>query len=411
MPRRTPFHECTEPLNRGLAWKEWAGYAAAANFDRHSEREYFAIRGSAGLLDVTPLYKYEVSGRDAARFLSRVWTRDIAKLKVGRVAYGCMCDGDGKVLDDGTVACLGDGAYRVTSSEAWLGWFERQRRGYEVEIEDSTDRIAALALQGPCAREILAGVTDADLDAMRFFGVAACRIAGAEGWISRTGYTGDLGYELWMANGDAVGVYDALLKAGAPFHMEPIGLDALDVSRIEAGFVLQGIDYVSSRSCLIDARRSTPREAGLGWTVNLDREGWIGRDALIAEREVGPKWALVGLEFDWAELEELHAAYGLPPYLAPVACRSAVPIYDRAGAQVGQATSSTWSPTLKRYLALGQVHAEHGGLGTQLRVEYTVEFERETVAATVVQRPFYDPPQKTATPNASVENAPAQVGT
>ena len=166
-----------------------------------------------------------------------------------------------------------------------------------------------------------------------------------------------------------------------------------------AGVVLQGIDYISARSCLIEARKSTPTEAGLGWTVNLEREGWIGREALLEEREVGPKWGLVGLEFDWAELEALHAEYDLPPHLAPMACRSAVPVYQSSGSQVGQVTSSTWSPTLKRYLALGQVYAEHAAIGNKVQVEYTVEFERRQVTATVMKRPFFDPERKTFTPN------------
>jgi aminomethyltransferase len=400
MPRTTPFHSRTSSLMQSMSWKEWAGYAAPSCYDAHSEREYFAIRQSAGLLDVTPLYKYEVTGPDAARFLSRVWTRDITKLKPGRVVYGCMCDGDGKVLDDGTIAYIAEDAYRVTSSEAWLGWFDRHSRGYEVEIEDSTDRISALALQGPFSRDILKAITDCDLDSMRFFGTAACKLAGADGRITRTGYTGDLGYELWVANADAERVYDALMEAGAPYNLEPIGLDALDVSRIEAGFVLQGVDYVCAQRCVIEARKSTPQEAGLGWTVNLDREGWIGREALLLEREVGPKWGLVGLELDWAELERLYAEYNLPPHLAPVACRSAVPVYVAGGKQIGQVTSSTWSPTLKKYLALGQVHAEHAAVGTKLKVEYTVEFERRELTATVVKRPFFDPERKTFTPNA-----------
>ena len=401
MPRLSPFHQRTSALSRSYAWKEWAGYAAICNFDAHSEREYFAIRRSAGLLDVTPLYKYEVKGPDAARFLARIWTRDISRLAVGRVAYGCMCDGEGKLLDDGTIACLEPEHYRMTSSEAWLGWLDRHSRGMDLQIEDSTDRIAALALQGPLSREILREVCDADLDSLRFFGVSACTLAGNPGWVTRTGYTGDLGYELWVSNDGALGLYDALREAGQPFGLEPIGLDALDVSRIEAGFVLQGIDYVSARSCLNETRKSTPEEAGLGWTVNLKREGWIGREALLAERERGPRWGLVGLELDWAELEELYAQYDLPPHLAPQACREAVPIYDVGGhEQVGQVTSSTWSPTLKRYLTLGQVHRPYATTGTELRVEHTVEFERRQVSARVVQKPFFDPARKTFTPNA-----------
>jgi aminomethyltransferase len=408
MPRKTALFERTADLMTSVAWKEWAGYAAPCNFDAHSEREYFAIRHSAGLLDLSPLAKYMVTGADAARYLARIWTRDITRLKPGRVAYGCMCDGDGKLLDDGTVACLDPETFRVTSSEAWLGWFERHSRGYQVEIEDCTDRLAALALQGPLSREILQVVTEVDLDAMRFFGVAAGSIAGVHGWISRTGYTGDLGYEIWIACEDALTVYDALLVAGKPHYLEPIGLDALDVARIEAGFVMQGVDYISAQHCLIEARKSTPEDAGLGWTVNLEREGWIGREALVREQEQGPKWGLVGLELDWAEIEALHEEYGLPPHLSPMACRNAVPVYSEGGAAekpVGQATSSSWSPTLKRYLVLAQVHRKYAALGTRLSVEYTVEFERRTITGTVVERPFFDPERKTFTPKAAPKGA------
>ncbi|HIG12317.1 MAG: aminomethyltransferase family protein [bacterium] len=408
MPRRTALFERTAALMTSVAWKEWAGYAAPCNFDAHSEREYFAIRHSAGLLDLSPLSKYTVTGSDAARYLARLWTRDITRLKPGRVAYACLCDGEGKLLDDGTVACLDPETFRVTSSEAWLGWFERHSRGFTVQIEDCTDQLAALALQGPLSRKILQEICGVDLDGMRFFAVAAGRIAGVRGWISRTGYTGDLGFEIWIAHEDALAVYDALLVAGKPYNLEPIGLDALDVARIEAGFVMQGVDYISAQHCLTEARKSTPEDAGLGWTVNLEREGWIGREALLRERAEGPKWALVGLELDWAEIEALHSEYGLPPHLGPVACRNAVPVYPGGGGSktpVGQATSSTWSPTLKSYLMLAQVQRKFLALGTELQVEYTVEFERRTITARVVPRPFFDPERKTFTPSATPRKA------
>jgi len=409
MPRHTPFHPRTAALCHSYAWKEWAGYVAVSNYDRHSEREYFAFRHTAGLIDVTPLYKYDVTGPDAAAFLAHVWTRDVTKLKPGRMYYGAMCNEDGHVLDDGTIANLGDGTFRATTSEPWLGWYGRHSRAFDVQIADVTDGIAALSLQGPLARDILQQVTDADLDALRFFGITACQVAGAPGHISRTGYTGDLGYEIWVGPDDALALWDALIDAGAPYGMQPAGLDAMDVTRIEAGFVLQGIDYVSARSCVIESLKSTPDDAGLGWTVKLDREGWIGRDALLAEQaRGGSDWQLVGLEVSWPELEELYDSYKLPPHLAPHASRAALPVWNEIGKQVGQATSQTWSPHLKRFLAIAQVHRGYGDLGHALKIEHTPEFERHRVTATVSETPFYNPPQKTFTPKKAAKGTPAK---
>jgi aminomethyltransferase len=400
MPRPTPFHPRTAAYSTSFAWKEWAGYAAVCSYDAHSEAEYFAVRSTAGLLDITPLYKLDLKGPDAARLLSRVWTRDIAPIGVGRVVYSAMCDAAGHMLDDGTIARLGPQHFRCTSSEPWGAWIGRHGRGMDVTIEDTTDTVAALALQGPRARQILKPVVEFDMDRMRFFRVRATTLSGIPVHISRTGYTGDLGYEIWVDNEKAVDLWDALMAAGEPHGMIPIGLDALDVSRIEAGFVLQGIDYITARRCLITAQKSTPDDAGLGWTVDLEREPFIGQAAIQAERQRGSTWDLVGLEISWPEIEALYASYGVPPHLAPVACRSAVPVYDAEGVQVGQATSTTWSPTTKRYLALAQIRRPHNKVGNTLQIEHTVEFERRRVGATVVDKPFFDPPRKRSTPGA-----------
>ena len=397
MPRLTPFHPRTSALSRSWAYKEWSGYVAPCNYDAHSEREYFAFRHSAGLIDVTPLYKYDLTGPDAGTLLSRVWAREAGAIGLGRVVYGTMCDAQGKALDDGTVARLRD-RYRMTSSERWYGWMSRHARGLDVHIEDTTDRIAALALQGPRARAILDPIVDLDLGRMRFFRVRRTKLDGLPVTISRTGYTGDLGYEVWCDNEHALAVWDAIVAAGSEHGLEPAGLDALDVARLEAGFVLQGIDYISARRCSIESRKSTPTEAGLGWTVDLDRAPFIGQRALRAERRNGSTWALVGLELSWTDLEQLYDEHGLPPHLAPVACRLAVPIYDRAGRkQVGQMTSSTWSPLLKKYIGIGQVYAPFGATGTIVSVEHTVEFHRRRVRARVVDRPFFDPDRKRST--------------
>lgn len=400
MARTTPFHPRTAPLCTSFRWKEWNGYAAVCRFDGHSEREYYALRHSAGLLDVSPLRKYEVAGADAAKLLSRLCTRDIQALAVGRVTYTALTDARGHILDDCTVFRLGPERFRLSASEALLHWFARQERGLRVQVTDRSEALCALALQGPLSRAILSELVDFELGKMRFFRVRRMKLAGRDVWVSRTGYTGDLGYELWIEPQDALPIWDALLEAGKPYDLEPVGLDALDVARIEAGFVLQGVDYVSARAALTEARKSTPDECGLGWTVDLDRETrFVGQDAVEAERARGARWAFVGLELDWASLEALYEEYGLPPRLAPEASRLPVPIYAPDGRkQVGQVTSSTWSPVLKRYLALGQVYAAHGAEGAAVRVEHTVDFDRRQVPARVCGRPFFDPPRKRETP-------------
>jgi len=383
-------------LCTSLLWKEWAGYYAVRSYDTCHEREYFAIRHAAGLIDVTPLYKYEVHGPDAAAFLSYVMVKDISKLKVGRVTYLCWCDDEGKVVDDGTVSRLDADHFRVTAAEPALAWLQRFARPWRVRLEESSEKLAALALQGPNSRKILEQVTDAPLDKLKYFGVTRASLDGARAHISRTGYTGDLGYEVWVGREDALRAYDALMAAGKPYRIEPLGLDAMDVSRIEAGFIMNGVDYFSAHHCLIESRKSTPYEINLGWTVNLDRDPFVGQAALKNERSRGSRWALVGLVYDWDEYERLFAGFGLPPQVPAGAWRAAVPVYDAAGHQVGQATSGAWSPLLKSNLALASIHARYGRPGTRLKIEVTAEFQRRQVTATVTKTPFFDPDRKRA---------------
>jgi len=396
MPVTTPFHPRTSELCSSMLWKEWAGHYAVCSFDVCHEREYFAIRHAAGLIDVSPLKKYEVRGRDAAPFLARVMVRDIRKLRVGRVIYLCWCDDDGKVIDDGTVSRLDDHHYRVTANVPALGWLERLATPFDVDIEDSSERIGALALQGPMSREILKAACDADLDALEFFRITGGTINRTRVEVSRTGYTGDLGYEIWVERDRALDVWDAVVAAGRPFRIEPAGLNAMDVARIEAGFILNGVDYFSAHHCLIDSRKSTPFEIGLGWTVKLDREPFVGRGALRREKERGSAWALVGLEYDWDEYEALFADVGLPPQVPGGAWRAGVPVYDGGGSQVGQATSGAWSPILKKNLALASVRSEYAEVGKTLSVEVTVEYRRRRVSASVARTPFFDPERKRA---------------
>lgn len=394
MPIPSPFHERTHPLCISYRWKDWSGYCAVCSFDTSHDREYFAFRESAGLLDVTPLYKYEVAGPDAQTLLARMMVRDVSKLKVGRVAYSCWCDDDGKVIDDGTVSRLGETHFRVTAADPTLHWLQALSRGLDVMIEDSSAYLAALALQGPTSRDILRAASDAEIDSLKFFGVTRATIAGIPVWISRTGYTGDLGYEVWVERECALSIWDALMKAGRAYGIEPAGLDALDVARIEAGFVLLGVDYFSSHKVVLESRKSTPLELGFGWMVDLERGNFIGRDAIAAEKERGSVWQLVGLEVSWEELEDLYASFNLPPSLPATARRDALPVYTEDGRQVGQATSHTWSPLLKKYLGIASVRRGSDAPGTKLQIEHTVEYERRKVTATVTRLPFYDPERK-----------------
>ena len=393
MPLRSPFHARIAPLCTSYAWKHWGGYYAVTRFGETHLPEYWAFREACAVTDVTPLFKYEVVGRDAARLLSRMLVRNVAGMRVGRVAYACWCDPSGKVIDDGTVSRLGEQRFFLTAAEPSLSWMGRLARGLDLEVADVSERIAALSLQGPTSREVLRRCSDADLDKLKYFGTTWARLDGVDARISRTGYTGDLGYELWCDAADAVRLWDAVMSAGRAYGIEPAGIEALDMVRIEAGLIMLGVDYHSSPRVTIDARRSTPYEIGLDWCVELDREPFLGQEALRAEVARGPAWKMVGVEADWRALEELYASYELPPSLPPAASRATLPLYAD-GAFVGQVTSSVWSPLLKRQLGLASVKASHAALGTRVELEHTVLHERRSVAATIVAKPFFDPERK-----------------
>lgn len=396
MPIGTPFHPRTSELCTSLFYKDWAGYHTVCSYDTCHEREYYALRNAAGLIDVSPLYKYEVYGKDAAAFLSRVMVRNVKNLDLGRCTYLCWCDDHGKVLDDGTVSRLDDTYFRVTAAEPTLSWLLRLSRRFDVTIEDSTDKIGTLSLQGPNSRDILKNICDADMDGLRYFDLTKAKLDGVDVVISRTGYTGDLGYEVWVEREQALKVYDAIMAAGRDYRIQPVGLDAMDVTRIEAGYIMNGVDYFSANTCSIESRKSTPYEIGLGWTVDLDRDSFIGQDALKAEKANGSEWATVGLVYDWPAFERLFAEFGLPPQLPGGAWRTPVPVYNKKGLQVGQGTSGAWSAILKDNLALATVKSACAKPGTILQIEVTVEFERRRVPAVVTKTPFYDPLRKKA---------------
>ncbi len=395
MLRTTPFHPRTEPLCEAKNWRRWAGYLAASSYELHHDREYWAIRNAAGLIDVSPLHKYRIAGPDAERLMDRVVTRDVTKCAVHQVLYTPWCDDAGKVMDDGTLARLAPDAFRLTSALPNLRWLEDNARGMDVRIEDISDDLAALALQGPNARAIVSAAAGGVADDLGFFRMTEGSIGGRPVQITRTGYTGDLGYEIWARPDDAVVLWDALMEAGRPHRIVPAGMLALDMVRVEAGLILIDVDYVPAHQAVIEDRKSSPFELGLGWAVKLHKPSFVGREALIAEKARGPEWELKGLEVDWESLEELYGAVGLPPQLPSQGWRTSVPVYDGAR-QVGYATSGCWSPLLKKYIALAHLHATHSATDTRLRMEVTVEHHRRKAKARVVDPPFFNPPRKRA---------------
>ena len=395
MLKTTPFHPRTSTLIRAQTWRRWSGYQVASSYDPIHDREYASVRNSAALFDVSPLWKYLVTGPDAARLLDRIVTRDVTKCRVGQVLYTTWCDSAGKVIDDGTIARLDEGTFRLTSAEPNLRWLAMNAVGMSVQVEDVSERMGALALQGPLSRAILQQVSPADLAALKYFRLTHTTIRDIPVTISRTGYTGDLGYEIWVDAARAVPLWDALMEAGNGYGITPAGIWALDVARIEAGLVMLDVDYHSAHHALIEDQKSSPFELSLGWTVSLAKGPYNGRRALAAEKARGSVWGFVGLDVDWESLERLHAVHHLPPQLPTVAWRQSTPVY-RNGKQIGYASSGCWSPLLKKYLALAHLQSPHFAPGTQVAMEVTVEHQRKQADAVVGKLPFFDPDRKRA---------------
>jgi len=392
----TAFHPRTSQLNTKMTWGEWAGYYAAAVYADFHDIEYNAIRESAGVIDASPLYKYLVSGADAQRLIDRVITRDATKLQVDQVFYTPWCDERGKVMDDGTVTRLDETTYRVTSADPCYRWFLLNAAGLDVQVDDVSETLAALALQGPRSREILEAATRSEWSDVKYFRRRRTEIGGIEVDVTRTGYTGDLGYELWIPSEAAVEVWDAVFEAGAAFGIRPAGIRALDVARVEAGLILIEVEYTSARHAMTAEQEYSPFEIGLGRLVDFGGADFVGRRALLAEQRAGgPPRQLVGLEIDWSGIERLFANHDLPPAVSPMVSRDPTPLF-KEGRQVGRATSTTWGPTLKKMIALASVERALEPAGTRVSVEWTVEGERGKVGATVAPLPFLDLPRKRA---------------
>jgi aminomethyltransferase len=397
----TAFHPRTAALNRKQQWREWSGYFAASAYADFHDIEYNAIREAAALIDVTPLYKYRVSGRDALRLVDRVITRDATKLAVGQVYYTPWCDEHGKVIDDGTIHRLADVEFRWTAADPQFRWLTMNARGLDVSIEDVSESVAAVALQGPLSRHVLEAASGESFGDLRYFRRRPAKLRAGRRRIgvdvSRTGYTGDLGYELWIPADLAADAWDVLMTAGQPFGIRPAGMLALDVVRLEAGLILLEVDYTSARHALNPEQNYSPFEIGLGRLVNVQKGDYVGKRALEAEqRRGGPPRRLVGLVLDWNGIEALYAAQDLPPAITPIIDRSQVPVFAPRGGQIGRVTSHGWSPILKEAIALASVPPSYESAGSRCDVEWTVEGRRARVPARVVPLPFLDLERKRA---------------
>src|SRR5258706_2355157 len=395
MPIGTPFHSRTSVLCVSQNWRTWSGYFVASSYDVMHDYEYHAIRNSAALIDISPLYKYDVRGRDAFKLVNRVITRDVAKCSVGQALYGCLCEDDGAVIQDGTVFRLAADHFRFHLADASLRWLRLNATGLELSIQEVSENIAALALQGPNALKILHEVVDADVGRLKFFRLTTGRILDIPLIISRTGYTGDLGYELWFDAAHAERIWDLLMEKGRDYGIKPAGLLALDVARLEAGFILLEVDYIGAEKALIATQRYSPFEIGLGWTVDLQKEHFIGAKALRQGQELGVGRQIVGLEINLDHYEYLFKQAGLAPQYPLAAWRSGTPVY-KDERQVGHATTGAWSPTLKKYLALATLERACIEAGTEVDIEVTIDNARKLAMATVVKTPFFDPPRKRA---------------
>lgn len=379
----TPFHPRTEAACKTHAWANWAGYRTVQTYEDLA-MEHAAIRSTASLYDLCPMIKYRIEGADAVAFLDRLTPRNVAKLRTGSVHYTIWCDDAGHLLDDGTLFRLTDTRFRLCCQERHLPWLLDSAHGFDVTVTEETEDVAALSLQGPTSAEILrrAGF---DIDTLKPFRMIDLPFAGGKLMISRTGFTGDLGYELWTTPDLALPLWDHLTQAGALHGLRPVGSDALNIARLEAGFIITGYDFTPAHLCLREDRLRTPLDMGLGWLIDWDKGQFTGRNALLKQRAKGPHWAFVGLEID-----------------GNIPADGAI-LYRAQKHEAGVVTGACWSPTLKRNIALAQIRADlvkSSDLWAEIYALRELHYAKMMMRAKVVDRPFFTPARRTQTPPA-----------
>lgn len=402
--KHTPFHGRLAPLNQTALWEHWAGHLAATQYEHSVLFEYYAVRNAVGLLDTSPLFKYRIAGPDAEQLLAKVLLRDIRRCSPGRAQYTAWCDDAGFVLEDGVILRLSSDEYLLASAERNLRHFSRYRNGLDVTIEDISADFGVLALQGPHALSVLGQLVEG-LETLGYFGVRAAMFDGVEVVISRTGFTGDLGYEVWVPVAAAEAVFDAVMEAGRNFNISPLGLKALSLARIEAGLLLIGVDFDSARHAWTDAQRETPSELGWDWMLGdlaIDDRQFVGRGAIEAARAHGSaRWKTVGFAVDWREYDDLHREAGVMTPKDGLLIEATMSIYRRSATPwdyAGYATSFMWSSVRKQHIGIAKLPLDLAALGTEVDLEISIIRRPTTVRATVVPLPFFDPDRKRARP-------------
>jgi aminomethyltransferase len=382
--QHTPFHERIVSLSRTDEWTSWNGYAAARVIDTLSS-EYFAIRSGCALMDITPMEKYRILGKGARDYLNRLLTRDISKLRPGRVSYVVWCNDEGKVIDDGTLFQLGESDYRLCAQHHNLDWLLISASGFDVRVECETHEIAALAVQGPTSYSVLTEAGIENVGKLKPFDFAVMQCRGIPVTVSRTGYTGDLGYELWVDPEKALSLWDSIFGIHDHYDIRAMGLSALEMARIEAGFIMPGFDFNTAGTTIRDGYDRSPYEVGLGWVVSLNKGHFTGRRALIAENSRPARRRLTGIIVDGNKpLGEalIHAG--------------------KNGRQVGEIKCAIWSPILKANLALADIEYAEGQPPARLwaRIEYRRELKWMStwVECRAVTSPFYRPSHRAVTP-------------
>lgn len=399
MIRTTPFHERLSVLNETGLWEHWAGHLVATKYQLAEKAEYFAVRNSAAIFDTSPLFKYRIHGPGAERFLAGVLARDIRTCAPGHAQYTAWCDDRGHVVEDGVILHLEKDEFILTAAEPNLAYFSGLVDGHDVEIEDVSEAWGVLAFQGPRSRDLLAALAPA-VAKLPYFGLVRTRIDKVPVIVSRTGFTGDLGFEIWAPAADALKVWDALWKVSRGQGVVPFGMIALYMARIEAGLILLDVDFHSSRFAWTDADRSTPIELGLGWMfkgIETDDRAFIGRDAIRRERaSKSSRWKLSGLIVDWRDYDRIYDAAGLIPPKDHSPIQDEYYVYDDDLNQLGYATSQMYSPMLQRHIALARVPLDRTTPGSRVKLELAVAHKYEYFDAVVSRTPLFDPQRRTA---------------
>jgi aminomethyltransferase len=400
MIRTTPFHERTSALNDTGLWQHWSGHLVATRYQASDKFEYFAVRNAAGILDTSPLYKYRIAGADAERYLAGMLARDVRGCPPGNAQYTCWLDDRGFVLEDGVIQRRSLDEYLLTSAEPNFAWFADRIGRLDVTLEEVSLEIGALAIQGPRSRDLVARLVPAARD-LPFFGITTGKIGGRPVTVTRTGYTGDLGYEVWVDAPDGTAVWDALWDSFEGHGVLAYGMTALYMLRIEAGLMLLGVDFDSSRFAFNDAHRSTPLELGWAWMLKGLREDdgrpFIGRKALLHEMvEKSTRWRMVGLIVNWEDYDRVYGAAGLIPPKDHKPVHEDWMVYDDERQRVGYAASFMYSPILQRHIALARVRPDLAKPGTRVHLEFTVDHHYQQVAAHVARLPLYNPAWKMA---------------